>query len=75
MKKLIQKIVHSGIGRAIIKELVAILLVILGKKIDESQKIPDNMKPIVKDIILNTTPDIVDHIIDGKEKEEEIPAE
>lgn len=69
MKKIIQKILHSGIGRIIVKELFAILLIKLGDKVQDSQKIPDNMKPIVKDLIINTTPDIIDHIIDGKDKE------
>jgi len=67
MKKLIQKIVHSKVARIILKQLVAILLIKLGDEVSGSHKIPDNLKPVVKDLITNTTPDIIDTIIDGKD--------
>ncbi len=69
MKKLIQKIVHSKVARAILKQLIAILFVKLGDEISNSHKIPDNLKPVVKDLIVNTTPDIIDTIIDGPDKD------
>lgn len=67
MKKLIQKIVHSQVGRIIVKELLAILFVKLNDKVQDSKEIPDALKPAIKNII-NSSPDILDEIIDGKDQ-------
>jgi hypothetical protein len=68
MKKLIQKIIHSQLGRLIVKELLAILFIKLSNNVQDSKDIPDDIKPILKNFITNTTPDILDDIIDGKDE-------